>query len=234
MLLEKDNSCHRVSAEKFESVETALPRLSWCVLRVFRAKWFVPMEDSLDSLDSLFGSVGSPTSQLKSTVADEDKRREARLFRQKQSEEEDVDSLLSELRSARGGKSMARTAANVMDSGSSSSTSPSPTKGRGRRRKDEGGSSMAKDAALFLESGAQERSDRTSTRSRRLGGAAVSWLDSSTPPISTAKVAVDPKRKNFNNDPIVEDGTCVLCHLHCCTAHAMVSISFPCMFIFFC
>ena len=165
------------------------------------------MEDSLDSLDSLFGSVGSPTSQLKSTVADEDKRREARLFRQKQSEEEDVDSLLSELRSARGGKSMARTAANVMDSGSSS-TSPSPTKGRGRRRKDEGGSSMAKDAALFLETSAHERSDRTSSRSRRLGGAAVSWLDSSTPPISTAKA--DPRRKDFNSDSVIEDGTRVL------------------------
>ncbi len=163
--------------------------------------------DLEDSLDSLFGSVSnSPTSHLKSNaIADEDKRREARLVQQKQQKqagaEEDVDSLLSELRNAKGG-SMARTAANIIDkrsptsasspssgasSPSSAATSPPGGKGgRGARRRDEG-TSMAKDAEAFLESSKQQpgRGDSSTDRSRRLGSAAVSWLDSG---VSTAKV----------------------------------------------
>jgi hypothetical protein len=192
--------------------------------------------DLEDSLDSLFGSVSnSPTSHLKSNaIADEDKRREARLVQQKQQKqagdgEEDVDSLLSELRSAKGG-SMARTAANVIDKRSPSSSSSSPTSGggsqspsssstspvkggRGARRRDEV-TSMAKDAEAFLESSKQQPRDSTD-RSRRLGSAAVSWLDSG---VSTAKVpsgtsgggdaSSNRSKPSPTADASQDDGTC--------------------------
>ena len=147
-------------------------------------------DDLEDSLDSLFGSV-SPSSnkkqQLRSSVAEEDKAREARLYKQKQSGGEDVDSLLSELRGARGG-SMAKRAQNVFNSPQETSVS-STSKPRGRRRKDDG-VSKSKDAADFF-----EESARSKERSRRLGGAAATWLDSSptTSPTNTTAKKMSPK-----------------------------------------
>jgi hypothetical protein len=146
-------------------------------------------EDLEDSLDSLFGSMSGPSSptKVRTSIADEDKKREARLYRQKEAGGDDVDSLLSELRSARTGVSMSRNAANVVESSSNaapeqaSSTKGSRGKGGRRHGDDALSNSVSRDAAHLLEGNKDALSVRTerSERSRRLGGAAVSWLDSS-------------------------------------------------------
>jgi len=142
-------------------------------------------DDLEDSLDSLFSSVGSPKTKIKSvSVADEDKRREARLIHQKDADNEDVDTLLSELRSARNGGSMARSGANVFD------PTPSPkAKGGRRRSREDTSNSLSKEAADLLHGSSNTLK---STRSARLGGAAVSWLDSS-PKTSPTNLTTKPK-----------------------------------------
>jgi len=161
--------------------------------------------DMEDSLDSLFGSVeNSPTSRLGSSVAEEDKQREARLYRQTQSGGEDVDSLLSELRSARGG-SMARTAANVFDTSPTAASSKPATKPRGRRRRDDG-NSLSKDAASFLESGnTRSGSTHSHERSSRLGGAAAIWLDA---PSASPSISPTQKSRTSPSSASSDDGTC--------------------------
>jgi hypothetical protein len=135
--------------------------------------------------------------------SEEDKRREARLYQQKVSGDEDVDSLLTELRRERTGRNgMARTASNVFDSPSSSERKKgSKAKGGRRQRAGDVTTSVSKDAAVFLES--KPRNARAQ-RSRRLGGAAVSWLDSSPAETGTKDTGRKPPS---NKSPISSSTT---------------------------